>query len=174
MRIDPEYENGFRLWPSVVSDLWMLPGSRVCEVYQCQFLLTFISVTGISVTDMKSGAAAPLPEDVRRLIPLTPAVFCVMLALSSGPKHGYAIMQETTTLSDGGFQMGPATLYSTIQRLVGLELIYETTDDSDEDSRRRYYEMTGMGRQLLEAEVTRMGSVVRMANARLAPRRSGA
>jgi len=81
-------------------------------------------------------------------------------------------MQETGTLSSGGFQMGPATLYSTIQRLVELDLICETTDDSNEDSRRRYYDLTGMGRQLLETEVERMKSVVRMANARLVQRRS--
>jgi DNA-binding PadR family transcriptional regulator len=122
---------------------------------------------------MKAAAPPSLPENVRRLIPLTPAVFYVMLALSSGPKHGYAIMQEAGTLSDGGFQMGPATLYSTIQRLVELDLINETTDDSTEDSRRRYYDLTATGRQLLEAEVKRMSSVVRMANARLVQRRSG-
>jgi DNA-binding PadR family transcriptional regulator len=121
---------------------------------------------------MKTAAPSSLPENVRRLIPLTPAVFYVTLALSSGPKHGYAIMQETNTLSEGGFQMGPATLYSTIQRLVELDLINETTDDSSEDSRRRYYDLTGTGRQLLESEVKRMSSVVKMANARLVQRRS--
>jgi DNA-binding PadR family transcriptional regulator len=113
-----------------------------------------------------------LPDDLRRLIPLTPAVFYVMLALSSGPKHGYAIMQETGTLSEGGFRMGPATLYSTIQRLAGLGLVDEITDRSGEDSRRRYYELSDSGRGLLEAEVQRMNSVVRTANARLTPRRS--
>ena len=122
---------------------------------------------------MKASAPSSLPDNIRRLIPLTPAVFYVMLALSSGPKHGYAIMQETSTLSEGGFQMGPATLYSTIQRLVELDLINETADDSSEDSRRRYYDLTGTGRQLLEAEVKRMSSVVRMASARLVQRRSG-
>jgi DNA-binding PadR family transcriptional regulator len=121
---------------------------------------------------MKTAAPSLLPENIRRLMPLTPAVFYVMLALSSGSKHGYAIMLETNTLSEDGFQMGPATLYSTIQRLVELDLINETTDDSSEDSRRRYYDLTGMGRQLLEAEVKRMSSVVRMANARLVQRRS--
>src|SRR5580704_5472427 len=50
------------------------------------FLLTFISITDIPITDMNA-----LPDDVRGLIPLTPAVFYVMLALSPGPKHGYAI-----------------------------------------------------------------------------------
>jgi DNA-binding PadR family transcriptional regulator len=95
-----------------------------------------------------------------------------MLALSSGPKHGYAIMQETGTLSSGGFRMGPATLYSTIQRLVEFNLIDETTDDYSEGSRRRYYDLTETGRQLLETEVKRMNSVVRMANARLVEGRS--
>ena len=61
---------------------------------------------------------ATLPDDAKRLIPLTPAVFYILLALSSGAKHGYAIMQETNILSEDSFQMGPATLYSTIQRLV--------------------------------------------------------
>jgi len=113
-----------------------------------------------------------LPDNVRRLLPLTPAVFYVLLALSPGPKHGYAIMQETDALSEGAFRMGPATLYSTIQRLVALDLINETTDDSSDDSRRRYYELTRTGRQLLETEVDRMRAVVKLANARLSPRRS--
>jgi DNA-binding PadR family transcriptional regulator len=113
-----------------------------------------------------------LSEDVKRLMPLTPAVFYVLLALSSGPKHGYAIMQETGTLSEGAFRMGPATLYSTIQRLVELDLISETSGDPGEDSRRRYYDLTTTGRRLLEAEVARMNSAVRTANSRLVPRRS--
>jgi DNA-binding PadR family transcriptional regulator len=104
-----------------------------------------------------------LPANVSRLIPLTPAVFYVLLALSSGAKHGYSIMQETTGLSEGGFTMGPATLYSTIQRLVELDLIVETTGEADADSRRRYYELSGTGLRLLEAEVKRMGTVMRRA-----------
>jgi DNA-binding PadR family transcriptional regulator len=131
-----------------------------------------MSVTGISVTDMRPERQFSLPDSVRRLIPLTPAVFYVMLAVSSGPRHGYAIMQETATLSEGGFQMGPATLYSTIQRLVDLDLVTETESDPTEDSRRRYYELTRKGRQLLEAEVRRMDAVVRRAGARLVERKT--
>ena len=105
----------------------------------------------------------PLPSEISRLIPLTPAVFYVLLALSSGARHGYSIMQETNTLSEGGFTMGPATLYSTIQRLVDLDLIVETEGEADAGSRRRYYELTGMGNTLLTAEVKRMGFVMRRA-----------
>jgi DNA-binding PadR family transcriptional regulator len=114
-----------------------------------------------------------LPDNVSRLIPLSPAVFYVLLALSSGAKHGYSIMQETTNLSEGGFTMGPATLYSTIQRLVELELIVETAGDRDVDSRRRYYELSDIGLRLLESEVNRMTSVMRRAT-RLVQRRSEA
>jgi DNA-binding PadR family transcriptional regulator len=119
-------------------------------------------------------ADASLPDDMRRLIPLTPAVFYVLLSLSSGPKHGYAIMQETNTLSEDSFQMGPATLYSTIQRLVALQLIDEISDGNAEDSRRRYYELTKIGRLLLESDVSRMNAVARMAAARLLQKRSEA
>jgi DNA-binding PadR family transcriptional regulator len=113
----------------------------------------------------------PLPDNVARLVPLTPAVFYVLLALSSGARHGYSIMQETTTLSEGGFTMGPATLYSTIQRLVELDLVVETGGERGADSRRRYYELTATGFRLLDAEVKRMNSVARRA-ARLVQRRS--
>jgi DNA-binding PadR family transcriptional regulator len=116
------------------------------------------------------GTADSLPENISRLIPLTPAVFYVLLALSSGARHGYSIMQETASLSEGGFRMGPATLYSTIQRLVELDLIVETAGDDKTDSRRRYYELSDKGLHLLEAEVKRMNSVIRRA-ARLVQRR---
>jgi DNA-binding PadR family transcriptional regulator len=103
-------------------------------------------------------------------VPLSPAVFFVLFALADGEKHGYAIMQETRTLSDDSFRMGPATLYTTIQRLLDQGLIGETEGDSGADSRRRYYQLTGEGRTLLNLELTRMEAVVRRAKAmRLKP-----
>jgi len=113
--------------------------------------------------------SAHIPEPLQNMLPLTPAVFFVLLALAGGEKHGYAIMQEVTELSAGKVRMGPGTLYSTIQRLVDLDLIEETEgsgEPSDHESRRRYYRLTGDGRQLLEAEVNRMESVVRVARKR--------
>ena len=107
-----------------------------------------------------------LPEELRPLLPLTPAVFYVLFALADGEKHGYAIMQETSALSDGKFRMGPATLYTTLQRLLDLGLIEEVGGRSAEDSRRRYYRLMGNGKSLLEAELGRMDSVVRLARRR--------
>jgi len=110
------------------------------------------------------GRKVELPEDVMRLIPLTPAVFFILFALADGDKHGYAIMQETTRLSEGGFRMGPGTLYTTIQRLLDFALIEEVADAAEGDSRRRYYRLTRQGRALLDLEINRMGAVLRLAS----------
>src|SRR5580658_5435272 len=102
-----------------------------------------------------------VPEDLQHLFPLTPAVFFILFALSQGEKHGYAIMQEISVLSDGKFRMGPGTLYTTIQRLLELSLIEEV--DADSGSRRRYYRLTRTGKLVFKAEVSRLDAVVRLA-----------
>jgi DNA-binding PadR family transcriptional regulator len=105
-----------------------------------------------------------IPEELRQLLPLTPAVFFVLFSLANGERHGYAIMQERATLSGGKFRMGPGTLYTTLQRLLDLALIEEVQGSGVEsEGRRRYYRLTGSGKALLEAEVGRMDSVVRLA-----------
>ena len=97
--------------------------------------------------------------------PLTPAVFFTLFALAGGEKHGYAIMQETRKLSDGSFRMGPATLYTTVQRLLDLDLIEEVAGEKDADSRRRNYRLTKTGGALLNAELERVEALVRKAKA---------
>ncbi len=102
-----------------------------------------------------------VPDDLQHLLPLTPAVFFILFALAHGEKHGYAIMQEVSVLSDGRFRMGPGTLYSTIQRLLELSLIEEL--DADAGNRRRCYRLTRTGKLVFKAEVGRMDAVVRLA-----------
>jgi DNA-binding PadR family transcriptional regulator len=115
-----------------------------------------------------------VPEDLQQLLPLTPAFFFVLLCLADGDKHGYAIMQQVVTLSGNQFRVGPATLYTTLQRLLDLSLIDEVAKSgaaTERDRRRRYYRLSEAGRLLLEAEVGRMDSVVRLARKhKLVPR----
>src|SRR5580700_4089011 len=101
-----------------------------------------------------------LSDDQGKLLPLTPALFFVLFALADGEKHGYAVMQQVTTLSNGQFRMGPGTLYTTIQRLVDLQLIEEIFFANEHDTRRRYYRLTGAGQSLLEAELDRLRNVL--------------
>ena len=117
-----------------------------------------------------------IPEDLQHLLPLTPAVFFILFALAEGEKHGYAIMQSVSRISDNQVRMGPGTLYTTIQRLLDLGLIRETEisgGQADHERRRRYYKLTRTGKAVLAADVDRMESVVRMARAKkLVPKTS--
>lgn len=105
--------------------------------------------------------------------PLAPAAFYILFALGGGEKHGYAIMQEVRTASDNGFDLGPATLYTTIQRLLDSGSIEEVRSPEGSDSRRRYYGLTRAGNLTLSAELKRMEALVKKSKAlRLRPVRS--
>ena len=102
------------------------------------------------------------PED---FLPLTPAVFHVLLAISDGERHGYAIMQEIAESTGGRMKMGPGTLYGTIKRLLEAQLIEESDERPVaelDDARRRYYKLTRLGRTVLELECERLQEMVKM------------
>jgi DNA-binding PadR family transcriptional regulator len=104
--------------------------------------------------------------DPMSLLPLTPAVFHVLLALADGERHGYAIMQEVAASTDGRIKMGPGTLYGTVKRLLEAELIEESDERPDpqlDDERRRYYRLTGVGEQVVRAEARRYADIVAVA-----------
>jgi DNA-binding PadR family transcriptional regulator len=105
----------------------------------------------------------PNPQD---LLPLTPAVFHVLLALADSERHGYAIMQEVDGTTQGQIKMGPGTLYGTIKRLLEAQLIEESDRRPDpelDDERRRYYRLTGLGRRVLKAEAERYDQLAKLA-----------
>ena len=97
--------------------------------------------------------------------PLAPAAFLILFALATGDKHGYAIMQEARKISDDTFQIGPATLYTTIQRLLDSDRIREVPGPRDGDTRRKYYRLTAAGKSALTAELARMEAMVRKSKA---------
>lgn len=99
-------------------------------------------------------------------LPLTPAVFHILLALSDGKKHGYAIMREVELTTEGRMTLGPGTLYGAIKRLLKASLITESDYQPDpilDDSRRRYYELSDLGRKILAAESERLANLVEYA-----------
>ncbi|HET8910712.1 MAG TPA: PadR family transcriptional regulator [Ktedonobacteraceae bacterium] len=107
-------------------------------------------------------------DDLRvpeKLLPLTPAVFHILLALADGEKHGYAIMQEVGESTGGAMRMGPGTLYGSIQRMLKDGLIVEAPERPDPvhgDERRRYYRLTGFGVRVLQAEARRLEQLVQI------------
>lgn len=105
-----------------------------------------------------------LPDEVRALLPMTPAVFYTLFALAEDEQHGYGIMQAVGVLSEGAVSMGPGTLYSTIQRLLNLGLVVETTKQkraAELERRKRFYQLTGLGRRVFDLEVGRMKAILR-------------
>lgn len=105
-------------------------------------------------------------SDPAQFLPLTPAVFHILLVLADEDRHGYDIMRAIANATDGKIQMGPGTLYGTIKRLLQAGLIVETDERPDpalDDSRRRYYRLTEIGQQVLAAEVERLTSLVQIA-----------
>ncbi|HXC96609.1 MAG TPA: helix-turn-helix transcriptional regulator [Edaphobacter sp.] len=103
--------------------------------------------------------------------PLTPAVLHILLALSTGERHGYGIMKQVQADSQGNAKMGPGTLYGSMGRMMAAGLVRESdkrVDPEMDDERRIYYKLTSAGRAALETELERYRSVVAVAKGRLA------
>ena len=107
--------------------------------------------------------AADGPE---RFLPLPSAALHILVVLSAGEKHGYAIMRDVADVSDGAVRLGPGTLYGSIKRMLADGLIEEADERPDpelDDQRRRYYRLTGLGERVRSAELQRLEALVRRA-----------
>jgi DNA-binding PadR family transcriptional regulator len=101
--------------------------------------------------------------DPSGFLPLTPHQFHILLALVDRNRHGYGVIQDVDRRTAGELRLGTGTLYTAIARLVDLGLIAEA-DRTDE--RRRYYQLTTLGRAVLRAETARLEALVRHARER--------
>jgi DNA-binding PadR family transcriptional regulator len=98
--------------------------------------------------------------------PLTPAVLHILLALSTQERHGYGIMKQVESDSQGKVKMGPGTLYGSLGRMIDAGLIRESdkkVDPKMDDERRVYYKITAVGQKALAAELQRYREVVSVA-----------
>jgi DNA-binding PadR family transcriptional regulator len=103
-------------------------------------------------------------RDPARLLPLSPQVLHILLALVDGDRHGYGIMQEVEALTGGKVRLGPGTLYGAIRRLREEGLIEEQRSRHD---RRRNYRLTSFGRKVTRLEVERLEALYAAARAKL-------
>lgn len=112
---------------------------------------------------------AKLRRNPHDLLPLTPGMFHVLIALADGEKHGYAIIKEVERRTGGALRLSAGTLYTLIRRFVQEGIIEESgerPDPSLDDERRRYYGVTAFGREVAKAEGARMESALEMARAK--------
>jgi DNA-binding PadR family transcriptional regulator len=101
-------------------------------------------------------------------LPLPTAVFHILVALADRDRHGYSIMQDVATRTDGKVRLSAGTLYSAVRRMLEQGLIEELRDSPDpdsEDQRRRYYRLTALGRRVALAEARRLRDMLSQAQA---------
>jgi DNA-binding PadR family transcriptional regulator len=105
----------------------------------------------------------------RKLDPLPSAAFQILLSLADGDLHGYAIMRQIEVQTGGRMRLGPGTLYSSIQALLGEQFIEEVAQPGEAGAaseRRRFYRLTGAGRKLARVEAEKLADTLRVARAR--------
>jgi DNA-binding PadR family transcriptional regulator len=104
--------------------------------------------------------------EIEDLLPLPEATFHILMAVAEDDRHGYAIIQEVATRTNGGLKLSPGTLYRSIQRMLEQGLIQETAERPApelDDERRRYYRITSFGRAVAKAEARRLAQLVKLA-----------
>lgn len=97
-------------------------------------------------------------DDIGSHVPATPLSHAILLALADRSRHGYAIIKEVRRLTDGQLQPRTGTLYTALQRMESDGLIAQAQRDpqEDEDPRRRYFQLTPLGRRVARAESERL------------------
>jgi DNA-binding PadR family transcriptional regulator len=105
----------------------------------------------------------PKTKDPRSFLPLTPRVFHVLLSLAAAPLHGYGVILEVQKQTDGVIVLRTGTLYVLLRRLLDQKLITESEERAApevDDERRRYYALTDLGRDVMQAESKRLEVVL--------------
>ena len=92
-----------------------------------------------------------------------------MLALTDGPSHGYAIVQEVGALTRGRLVIGEGTLYRSTERMLEdgfIEEVAPREPTESADARRRTYRLTAWGRAVARAEGERVAALADVVIAR--------
>jgi DNA-binding PadR family transcriptional regulator len=108
-------------------------------------------------------------KETESFLPLTPAMFHILLALADGEKHGYAVLKEVARRTDNKVRLSAGTLYGNLARLESGGLIAESDRRPDvvlDDERRRYYRLTEFGREVAVADAKRMEEALLQARAK--------
>lgn len=110
----------------------------------------------------------PEPE-----LPLSETTFFILLSLSPGPRHGYAIMKDVQALSEDRVKLSTGTLYGALKRLLEQGWVNRVDDPAPDNThrQRKAYALADRGRQLLAAEVARLNKLVAAARLRVVEQR---
>jgi DNA-binding PadR family transcriptional regulator len=93
--------------------------------------------------------------------PLTESYYYILLCLYQNPNHGYGIMQDTEKLSENTVKIGSGTMYGAIVNMLKKGWITETSSSNLADKRKRLYELTPLGKKILEEEIIRLKRLIK-------------
>jgi DNA-binding PadR family transcriptional regulator len=100
-------------------------------------------------------------------LPLREPTFLVLTALAAESQHGYSILDDVRRISEGRVRLQAGTLYGILDRLRADGLIEVDREEVVASRLRRYYRLTGIGRDLLSAETDRLRRNAAAADRRL-------
>jgi DNA-binding MarR family transcriptional regulator len=118
--------------------------------------IALIGITASGITEKDLEANMSGHDDIHQYLPLTESTYYILLALAE-PMHGYGVMQNVDSLSEGTVKIGPGTLYGAFQTLEKENLIVKV----GEEERRKIYTLTPKGREVLKLQVNRLRIMVR-------------
>lgn len=101
-----------------------------------------------------------MTKPLEDFLPLSQATYYILLSLRE-VRHGYGIMQDVEEISHGDVTLGPGTLYGALGKLEKQKIIAKA--DVKNAERRKYYQLTSLGKQVLKLEYERLESLVRNA-----------
>ncbi|MBQ6539724.1 MAG: PadR family transcriptional regulator [Oscillospiraceae bacterium] len=93
---------------------------------------------------------------MKRIEPLSESYYYILLCLARGANHGYGIMQMTEKLSGGDVKIGSGTMYGATNNMMKKGWIHEIMSDEPGLERRRLYQLTDSGREVLRGEIARL------------------
>lgn len=101
-------------------------------------------------------------------LPLTEATFLILMSLINAPQHGYAIMKDVEQVSGGRVKFSTGTLYGALKRLLeqGWIIRFDDVDAVETNRPRKLYRLTGLGEDILLAEIERLETLARLSRLR--------
>lgn len=110
-----------------------------------------------------------MPSNRETVLPLSEAVFFILLSLAQGPLHGYAILKDVASLSEARILLSTGTLYGALKRMLEQGWIERVDDPQPNltERERKAYSLTQLGRRILNAELNRLRHLVDLAGTQL-------
>ena len=92
---------------------------------------------------------------MKKYEPLTESYFYILLNLSKDINYGYAIMKNTKEITNNRVNIGSATMYTAISKMIKKGWVKELAIDDGKYTKRRRYSITDEGKKILESEIER-------------------